>query len=176
MRKQLLLMEDDQVFAQVLCRSLEKKSIDTFHISRVEQVNELPIDVVFDYVVLDLMLEDKTSLTVLRDLRVRYPLAKILILTGYASIVTTVQAIKLGADNYLPKPATSNQILKALNDQAEQELESHILEPLSVERLQWEHIQKTLAEHEGNISATARALDMHRRTLQRRLAKKPKNK
>jgi two-component system response regulator RegA len=98
---------------------------------------------------------------------------RILMLTGYASIQTAVEAIKLGATNYLPKPATTGEILSAL-----QSLEGNpdlpaAEQPLSVDRLEWEHIQRVLAEHDGNISATARALNMHRRTLQRKLAKKP---
>ncbi len=98
---------------------------------------------------------------------------RILMLTGYASIQTAVEAIKLGATNYLPKPAGVAEILSALqSDQPNTELEI-AEQPLSVDRLEWEHIQRVLAEHDGNISATARALNMHRRTLQRKLAKKP---
>jgi len=128
----------------------------------------------------------------LPQLRQRYPQASILVLTGYASIATTVQAIKLGADNYLPKPANATQILTALTQgsvdipvtdqqsKIDHKEETREAEPqqnvLSVERLQWEHIQTVLAQHQGNITATARALGMHRRTLQRKLSKKPKNK
>jgi len=98
---------------------------------------------------------------------------KILMLTGYASIATAVEAIKLGATQYLPKPADAEQILTALN-KVEADTEVEVTEqPMSVNRLEWEHIQKVLKEHEGNISATARALGMHRRTLQRKLLKRP---
>jgi len=100
-----------------------------------------------------------------------------LILTGYASIATTVQAIKLGADNYLAKPADSAAVLRALDDDsgsvASNDDEASDFQPMSVSRLEWEHIQRVLNEHEGNVSATARALNMHRRTLQRKLAKRP---
>ena len=98
-------------------------------------------------------------------------------LTGYASIATTVQAIKSGADNYLAKPANVDSILSALSYVAEGEaVDEPVLpveeaSPLSLERLEWEHIQRVLKEHDGNISATARALKMHRRTLQRILSK-----
>jgi two-component system response regulator RegA len=104
------------------------------------------------------------------------PDARILVLTGYASIATAVQAVKEGADNYLAKPANVESILAALQTnasevQADEALENPVV--LSVDRLEWEHIQRVLAENNNNISATARALNMHRRTLQRKLAKKP---
>jgi two-component system response regulator RegA len=102
--------------------------------------------------------------------------ARILVLTGYASIATAVAAVKQGADEYLAKPANVDSILTALmagisEDAAEAALEEPV--PLSVARLEWEHIQRVLTEHGGNISATARALNMHRRTLQRKLGKRP---
>jgi len=95
------------------------------------------------------------------------------VLTGYASIATAVDAVKLGAVQYLAKPADVDAIIKAL--QAEEVvIEDAVPEaPMSVDRLEWEHIQRVLAEHGGNISATARALQMHRRTLQRKLARPP---
>lgn len=192
MTTHLLLIEDDTVFAQVLQSSLQKRGINCMHVSTLEQASaaELPED--FDSIVLDLYLDGESGLSILPQLRQRYPQACILVLTGYASIATTVQAIKLGADNYLPKPANATQILNALTQEsielaessqkksAEQaEAESDVeaqQDILSVERLQWEHIQTVLAQYQGNISATARALGMHRRTLQRKLLKKPKNK
>jgi two-component system response regulator RegA len=95
-------------------------------------------------------------------------------LTGYASIATAVEAIKLGADNYLAKPADIDEILAALNDDTDHdEHDPEFQEPMSVRRLEWEHIQKVLLENDGNISETARQLKMHRRTLQRKLQKKP---
>jgi len=110
------------------------------------------------------------------------PLAKansdmrILMLTGYASIATAIQAIKHGADNYLPKPATAREILAAIDSDAQTPTDEVVDtddRPMSTRRLEWEHIQQVLADHQYNISATARALNMHRRTLQRKLAKKP---
>jgi two-component system response regulator RegA len=94
-------------------------------------------------------------------------------LTGYASIATAVEAIKLGAVHYLTKPANADEIVAALQ-RAEGDISVAPSEqPLSVRRLEWEHLQKVLLEHNGNISAAARALKMHRRTLQRKLAKRP---
>ncbi len=98
---------------------------------------------------------------------------QIIMLTGFASIATAVEAIKLGAVHYLTKPANADEIVSALhkNDGDSSVLISE--NPLSIKRLEWEHLQKVLMQHEGNISAAARALSMHRRTLQRKLDKKP---
>ena len=127
-------------------------------------------------ITVDLHLGNDSGLTLVAPLRDLQPDARILVLTGYASIATAVQAVKDGADNYLAKPANVETILSALQEEAsEQTAEEAIEHPalLSVARLEWEHIQRVLAENSGNISATARALNMHRRTLQRKLAKKP---
>ena len=101
------------------------------------------------------------------------PQAKIVILTGFASIPTAVEAIKLGAYNYLHKPATVKELLHAFSAESNSEPTAIEETPMSVERLEWEHIQRVLHENEGNISSTARALGMHRRTLQRKLQKHP---
>jgi two-component system response regulator RegA len=99
---------------------------------------------------------------------------RIVVLTGYASIATAVDAIKLGAIQYLAKPVEIEAILAAFETDDGPDLETAAPdEPLSVDRLEWEHIQRVLNENDGNISATARALKMHRRTLQRKLSKRP---
>jgi two-component system response regulator RegA len=97
------------------------------------------------------------------------------VLTGFASIATAVRAIKLGADDYLAKPVTGSAVAAALERGAPLERLARVDEtqPMSPRRLEWEHIQRILSEHGGNISATARTLRMHRRTLQRKLAKHP---
>lgn len=194
MSKRLLLVEDDEVFAQVLQNSLEKRGLECLHLNSIQQLEQLEDTSDFDYIVLDLYLDGDSGLSVLPQLRQQHPQASILVLTGFASIATTVQAMKLGADNYLPKPANASQIMSALTqdplsstpavvdseveDTETADIENQSSEPdvLSVDRLQWEHIQSVLAQNQGNISATARALGMHRRTLQRKLSKKPKNK
>lgn len=96
-----------------------------------------------------------------------------LVLTGYASIATAVEAVKLGAVNYLAKPASVDDILNALGQVAANPGQDVTAQPMSLKRVSWEHLQRVLAEHDGNVSATARALNMHRRTLQRMLAKRP---
>jgi len=98
---------------------------------------------------------------------------RIIMLTGYASVATAVESIKLGAVHYLTKPATADEIVAALHRKEGDASVEPSEQPLSVKRLEWEHLQKVLTEHDGNISAAARALNMHRRTLQRKLAKHP---
>jgi two-component system, response regulator RegA len=125
------------------------------------------------YVTLDLRMPGPCGLALIERLRALNPEVRIVMLTGYASITTAVEAIKLGAIQYLTKPADAAQILDALHqDEGDPEVEVPE-QPLSVSRLEWEHIQKVLAECDGNISAAARALGMHRRTLQRKLGKRP---
>ena len=124
--------------------------------------------------VVDLKLEESSGLDLVPELKALVPGMVIVILTGYASIATTVTAIKRGAADYLPKPAGVDEVVRALTGANAKQPESDEYNPLSVERLEWEHIQKVLQENDGNISATARSLGMYRRTLQRKLAKKPR--
>ena len=112
----------------------------------------------------------------LEPLRRAHPHMRIVVLTGYASIATAVKAIKLGADDYLAKPVTASAVAAVLERRAQDpagDEPAANATPMSPRRLEWEHLQRVLAEHDGNISATARTLRMHRRTLQRKLAKRP---
>lgn len=175
---QILLVEDDETFARVMIKALENREYHVAHAASLETAEELTSNGSYAYAILDLNLGGETSLSLIPRLKQRNADIRILILTGYASIATAVEAIKLGADNYLAKPADTDEILSALLlGEAEErptiESESPSLEPMSVRRLEWEHIQKVLLENEGNISATARQLKMHRRTLQRKLQKRP---
>lgn len=173
----MLLVEDDAVFARVISRALEQRQFGVSHAQDSKGTLELLESNRFDFAILDLNLGGETSLALIEPLKASNPEIRILILTGYASIATAVEAIKLGADNYLAKPADTEEILAALvaeksnTQQAMQDTSK--LEPMSVRRLEWEHIQKVLKENDGNISATARQLKMHRRTLQRKLQKRP---
>ena len=170
---QLLLVEDDDALATATRNALQRQGVTVHHAASADAARTLIGTVELDAAVVDLRLPGDSGLTLIQPLRAAYPAARILLLTGYASIATAVDAIKLGADNYLPKPASVRDILAALNapaPQADRDLDAR---PLPVDRLEWEHIQKVLAENDGNISATARALQMHRRTLQRKLMKRP---
>jgi len=173
MNHRLLLVEDDQVFAQVISRALGQRGFQVAHAETLEQASRLIHDRPFQLAILDLNLGGQTSLELIPLLSSRNPGIRTLILTGYASITTAVEAIKLGATNYLAKPADTDEILAALLEQSSTEPAEITQEPMSVRRLEWEHIQKVLKENNGNISETARQLKMHRRTLQRKLQKKP---
>ena len=170
----ILLVEDDEVFAQVISRALAQREYSVAHAVDIQAATDLIGDQHFHYAILDLNLGGQTSLSLIPDLKKLSPEIQILILTGYASIATAVEAIKLGADNYLSKPADIDEILAALLlGESPDYIPNSFTEPMSVRRLEWEHIQKVLQENEGNISATARQLKMHRRTLQRKLQKRP---
>jgi len=169
----LLIVEDDEIFARVLEKSLAAQGLEVRSAASVADALSLAQGMTFAAAVLDLKLAGETSLALIPQLKALNSSMRILMLTGYASIQTAVEAIKLGATNYLPKPATVAEILAALQNEAGNADLAAAEQPLSVDRLEWEHIQRVLAEHDGNISATARALNMHRRTLQRKLGKKP---
>jgi two-component system response regulator RegA len=172
----LLLVEDDELLATQTRRALERHGLSVTLAADAEQARQCMASLpTLDAAVLDQNLGVDNGLDLIAPLLTHFPQCRILVLTGYASIATTVDAIKSGADNYLPKPADADQILRALDaDAGDEESIVQIPDtPMSVNRLEWEHIQKVLHEHEGNISATARALGMHRRTLQRKLAKHP---
>jgi two-component system response regulator RegA len=169
----ILLVEDDAVFASVLARSLQRRGHRVVLAADVVQARERLSGQAFTHAILDLKLAQESSLPLIPELLAVLPDLQILVLTGYASIQTAVQAVKLGAINYLCKPADTDTILQALQRGEPDEEAPLAGQPLSVDRLEWEHIQRVLAEHDQNISATARALGMHRRTLQRKLAKKP---
>ena len=113
------------------------------------------------------------GLVILPRLLAAAPQASLVVLTGYSSIVTAVEATRAGATNYLCKPATIEEVLTAFGGGTDPAGTPMPSDPISVDRLEWEHIQRVLQEHEGNVSATARALGMHRRTLQRKLQKRP---
>jgi two-component system response regulator RegA len=125
-----------------------------------------------DYIVLDLNMPGTSGLVVLPHLLELAPTARLLVLTGYSSIATAVQATKAGACNYLCKPASIDEIIAALGGGTVPQADV-AQQPTSLNRLEWEHLQRVLQENDGNISATARALGMHRRTLQRKLQKRP---
>ncbi|WP_158899951.1 response regulator transcription factor [Burkholderia sp. L27(2015)] len=171
-----LVIDDDEVFAGILARGLGRRGYVVHQAHNAQAALKLADVLSFSHITVDLHLGNDSGLTLVAPLRELHPQARILVLTGYASIATAVQAVKDGADNYLAKPANVETILAALSQNASEARAEEALEnpaTLSVGRLEWEHIQRVLADHEGNISATARALNMHRRTLQRKLSKRP---
>ncbi|MEH6551310.1 MAG: response regulator transcription factor [Pseudomonadales bacterium] len=171
--KHFLLVDDDITFTEVLSRALRRRGFQVTTAHDSEQALEAAKSNNFSHAILDLKLEGPSGLSLINPLLELQPQLQILMLTGYSSIATAVEAIKLGARNYLCKPAKTDEILAALEQQAIDGSIEVPIRPPSVDRIEWEHIQRVLQENDGNISATARALGMHRRTLQRKLQKKP---
>ena len=170
----LLLVDDDATFLSVLTRAMEKRGFVVQCASNADEALKLAVDDPPEYAVVDLKMPGPSGLALVRHLKEIDEATRIVVLTGYASIATAVEAIKLGAIHYLAKPVRADEIVSALHRAEEGDAMASISEnPMSVNRLEWEHIQSVLAEHHGNISATARSLNMHRRTLQRKLSKKP---
>jgi len=170
--RRLLLIDDDESYREVLARSLNRKGFAVNAAATVDDALGLCRTHDPEYVILDLNLAGQSGLNLIQPLLELAPGARILVLTGYASIPTAVGALKLGASQYLPKPADVRDIVRALLDDGIEIPEFPIGDRMTVQHLEWEYIQRTLAEYEGNIAATARALKMHRRTLQRKLAKR----
>lgn len=172
MKKQILIIDDEEHFANVLARSLSRYEHQVDIATGFQQALEAVRTKQYDWISLDLRLGNDSGLKLLPEIRPFCSTSNIVVLTGFASIPTAVEAIKLGASNYLHKPATVKELLQAFEGTTpEAEIEEE--QPMSVERLEWEHIQRILHENDGNISSTARALGMHRRTLQRKLQKRP---
>ena len=165
-----LLIDDDEAFLHVLQRSLQRQGIEACGARNHDEAREALLSRSFDKCVLDLNLHGESGLQLLPELLARQPTLEVLVLTGYGSIATAVEAMRRGAVNYLCKPVTLLQLRAGFES-----LDSSPVlrrEPPSVEEMEWEHLQRILSENNGNISATARALNMHRRTLQRKLQKR----
>ena len=169
----ILVIDDDPAFNRVLSRALKGRGLDVASALSAQEAAALIPAARAARAVLDLNIGGTSGLTLIAPLLAANPACRIVVLTGYASIATAVEAIKLGATHYLAKPTDVEAILAAFEATAPQPDFSPPSQPLSVDRLEWEHIQRVLKEHDGNISSTARALKMHRRTLQRKLMKKP---
>jgi two-component system response regulator RegA len=174
--QQMLIIDDDAAFAAILARRMQRHGFGVAIAASSAEALALVQQRQFDKAVLDLKLGSDSGLLLLPQLKAAQAQMDIVVLTGYSSIATAVEAIKLGALNYLCKPASSEDILNAFGAAAANPAVDIAATPPSVERLEWEHIQKVLADNNGNISETARALGMHRRTLQRKLQKFPVRK
>lgn len=170
--KRLLLIDDNPSFLRTLARVLTRRGFEVLTAATAHEARRQLSKIPPDYAVVDMKLECGSGLDLITPLRAANETMRIVVLTGYASIATTVEAIKRGADNYLAKPLEIDALMAALEDVPTADVTEHT-EPMSLRRLQWEHIQRVLQEHDGNISAAARTLGMHRRTLQRKLAQKP---
>ena len=169
--RSLLLVDDDEPFVKRLAKAMEKRGFlpetaESVAEGRVRAISHPPA-----YAVVDLRLEDGNGLDVVETLRERRPDCRIVVLTGYGAIATAVAAVKIGAIDYLSKPADANDVTHALLARGEA-LPLPPENPMSADRVRWEHIQRVYEMCERNVSETARRLNMHRRTLQRILAKR----
>lgn len=182
----LLIIEDDLPLLESLSNTLGKRGYIVSKAATLDAAQTIIEKTSFDFYLLDLNVLNESSLQLIPQIKARNPSAIIVIMTGFASIATAVEAIKLGATNYLTKPLSLNTVIQTFQEEEERLKAPPISEaneerpetdpdfkPLSVKRLEWEHIQNTLKANNGNISETARQLNMHRRTLQRKLQKKP---
>ncbi|HJP35192.1 MAG TPA: response regulator transcription factor [Gammaproteobacteria bacterium] len=171
--KRFLIIDDDETFGAVLAASIEKRG----HEVDVALDGERALTVLrakgARFIVLDLRIGEVSGLELIPSLLAISPDAQIVVLTGFASIATAVEAIKLGAVHYLTKPADADEILAGFARTAGDENIEVECAPVSLDRLEWEYIQKTLNECGGNISTAAKRLGLHRRTLQRKLQKRP---
>jgi len=167
----LLLVDDDEPFLKRLARAMEKRGFavetaETVAAGRAMAEARPPA-----YAVIDLRLDDGNGLDVVETIRERRPDSRVVVLTGYGAIATAVAAVKVGATDYLSKPADANDVMAALLA-TDDEMPPPPENPMSADRVRWEHIQRVYELCDRNVSETARRLNMHRRTLQRILAKR----
>ncbi|MFO1209639.1 MAG: ActR/PrrA/RegA family redox response regulator transcription factor [Amaricoccus sp.] len=167
----LLILDDDEPFLRRLSRAMEKRGFEVTAVDSVAAGRAAADAVPPAFAVVDLRLEDGNGLELVAHLRSRRPDARIVVLTGYGAIASAVSAVKIGATDYLAKPADANDVMCALlsTDAGRPELPEN---PMSADRVRWEHIQRIYELCDRNVSETARRLNMHRRTLQRILAKR----
>ena len=167
----LIIVDDDKPFLQRLARAMEKRGFITETAESVAEARAKVDTLNPSFAVVDMRLDDGNGLDVIELIRSRRPDARAIILTGYGNIATAVTAVKLGAIDYLSKPADADEIFAALMQQKDRRAEPPE-NPMSADRVRWEHIQRVYELCDRNVSETARRLNMHRRTLQRILAKR----
>jgi two-component system response regulator RegA len=167
----LMLVDDDAPLRRSLQRALERRGFQVVAAESFKEGSSLAHTVKPDYAVIDLRLEDGSGIDLVKKLRELHPRVRIVILTGYGNIATAVAAIKAGAMDYLAKPADADDVIKALFSTGAN-LPPPPENPMSADRVRWEHIQRVFEQCNRNVSETARRLNMHRRTLQRILNKR----
>lgn len=169
--RSLLLVDDDEPFLKRLARAMEKRGFEPVLAGTVAEGRTIALEQAPAYAVIDLRLEDGNGLEVVETLREQRADSRIVVLTGYGAIATAVAAVKAGATDYLSKPADAHDITAALLARSG-DLPAPPENPMSADRVRWEHIQRVYELCDRNVSDTARRLNMHRRTLQRILAKR----
>ena len=169
--RSLLLVDDDEAFVKRLAKAMEKRGFMPQTAISVAEGKAAALAHPPAFAVVDLRLEDGNGLDIVEVLRSRRPDCRIVVLTGYGAIATAVAAVKIGATDYLSKPADADDVTNALLNRVG--AKPVLMEnPMSADRVRWEHIQRVYEMCERNVSETARQLSMHRRTLQRILAKR----
>jgi two-component system response regulator RegA len=172
--QRVLIVDDDDTYRTALARAFERRG---FAVSAARSASEALAEIAReppDYASIDLRMPGGSGLALVRQLKERHPAAVIVVLTGYGSIATAVEAVKLGASDYLTKPADALDLLRAFGAGPSAPAQPH--EVPSLARVEWEHISRVVADCGGNISQAARVLRMQRRSLQRKLAKYPVSK
>ena len=169
----LLLVDDDESFCYVLSQALSKRGFDVTVANNVDNATQLAEQNLPEFAVIDLNMPGPSGLVLVERLKALDAHTRTVVLTGYASVATAIEAIKLGATHYLSKPADADDVVEAFYKEEGNSNTPVTTKPMSVNRVEWEHIQKVLTDCDGNISAAARQLNMHRRTLQRKLQKRP---
>lgn len=169
--RSLLLVDDDEAFVKRLARAMDKRGFQTETAESVASGKAIALARPPAYAVVDLRLGDGNGLDVVEALHQMRPDCRVVVLTGYGAIATAVAAVKIGAIDYLSKPADANDVMNALLARSEihPPMPDHLM---SADRVRWEHIQRVYEMCDRNVSETARRLSMHRRTLQRILAKR----
>ena len=168
----ILLVDDDVTLRERLARALRERGFDVRTAGSADEAMEQVRADSPEMAVIDLRMPGRNGLELLRDMREHDPATRVLVLTGYGSIATAVEATKLGAEGYLPKPVDADELLAAFARSGANPKVDHFETP-SLARAEWEHIQRVLVDCGGNISEAARRLGIHRRSLQRKLQKYP---
>ena len=172
-RPNLLMVDDDRTLCDVMSRALRARGFAVTAVHTLEDALRAIHGDAPEYALVDLKLGEQSGLQLVARLKEADPHTRIVVVTGHASLPTAVEAIKLGAMYYLTKPTDADAIVAAFHRDAGDPGVPVDARAMTVERVEWEHIQHVLHDHSGNISATARALSMHRRTLQRKLRRPP---
>jgi two-component system response regulator RegA len=169
----LLIVEDDDALRERLRRAFEERGIDVRSAGTLAQAREIAAADPPEYVVLDLRVGQENGLALIPMLLDLDRETRVVVLTGYGSVATAVEAVRRGAVHYLTKPADADEILAAFQGESGGSAATPDWQPMSLDRVQWEHINRVLVECGGNISEAARVLGLHRRSLQRKLGKYP---
>ena len=167
----LLLVDDDDALRSRLAHAMAARGFSTSEAATGAAALSIAVGESVSFAVVDLRLPDMNGLDVVRGIKAAVPLARVVVLTGYGSIATALEAVRLGASDYLTKPVDADEVTRALADETSRESPSQ--PPPTLARVEWEHINRVLMDCDGNVTATARALGIHRRSLQRKLGKFP---